>query len=42
LAKAIICDEFHHVIAAGYTKIFGHFPNSCLVGFTAMPLRMDT
>ncbi|MDR1541891.1 MAG: DEAD/DEAH box helicase [Clostridiales bacterium] len=39
--KIIICDEFHHALAKSYRKIFDHFGNAALVGFTATPVRLN-
>ena len=37
----IVTDENHHAPAASYKKIYEHFPNSMLVGFTATPIRLN-
>lgn len=39
--KLIITDENHHSLAASYRKIYKHFVNSKLIGFTATPTRLN-
>lgn len=37
----IITDENHHSLANSYKKIYNHFDNARLVGFTATPIRLN-
>jgi len=37
----IITDENHHAPAASYRKIYDHFPDAMLIGFTATPCRLN-
>ena len=39
--KLIITDENHHSLAKSYRKIYDHFPNAKLIGFTATPVRIN-
>lgn len=39
--KVIITDESHHAPAASYKKIYEHFPDAMLIGFTATPIRLN-
>lgn len=36
----IITDENHHCLAKNYRKIYDHFPDAILLGFTATPIRL--
>ena len=37
----IITDEAHHSTAKTYRKIYDHFPDALLLGFTATPIRLN-
>jgi superfamily II DNA or RNA helicase len=37
----IITDENHHCLANSYVKIYEHFSDSILLGFTATPIRLN-
>lgn len=37
----IITDENHHALANSYRKIYQHFKDSLLLGFTATPVRLN-
>lgn len=37
----IIIDEAHHSLAKTYKKIFNHFKNAHILGFTATPVRLS-
>lgn len=37
----IITDENHHALANSYKKIYEHFSNARMVGFTATPIRLN-
>ena len=39
--KIIITDENHHAPAKSYRKIYDHFPDAMLIGFTATPCRLN-
>lgn len=39
--KIILVDEAHHSLAKTYRKIFNHFPDANVFGFTATPIRMS-
>jgi len=39
--KVIITDESHHAPANSYRKIYKHFPDAMLIGFTATPVRLN-
>ncbi len=41
LADVLIVDEAHHATATTYLKIFEHYPEAAIVGFTASPCRKD-
>jgi len=36
-----VVDEAHHGAAGSYLKIFNHFPDAYIIGFTATPERLD-
>ena len=37
----ILVDEAHHSLAKTYKKIFNHFKNAHVLGFTATPVRLS-
>ncbi|RND95691.1 type I restriction enzyme EcoKI subunit R [Lacticaseibacillus paracasei] len=39
--QLILCDEAHHSLATSYKRVFRHFDNATLVGFTATPVRLS-
>lgn len=39
--QLILCDEAHHSLATSYKRVFRHFENATLVGFTATPVRLS-
>ena len=39
--RFMLWDEAHHIAAAGWTKIKGHFPGAKHVGLSATPERLD-
>ena len=39
--RLIITDEGHHGLANSYRKIYNHFPDAWLLGFTATPVRLS-
>ena len=39
--RLIITDENHHAPAKSYRKIYDHFPDAMLIGFTATPCRLN-
>lgn len=40
-AKLLIIDESHHSAAASYIKLMEHYSDSCILGCTATPARID-
>jgi superfamily II DNA or RNA helicase len=41
LTKLLIFDEAHHATSSSYRKIIQFYPEACILGVTATPVRID-